>query len=407
MVMVLAIDLSHNHFSSGIPSALASCTALEYLNLSWNAFEGPIPASLAKLKNLQDMDFSFNNLSGTIPVALQDMTMLHHLNLSSNSLTGEVPKGGVFSDLGTSAVAGNLGLCGAWINLPPCPNFKSKHKGLSVSHKVTIVVLISIVILILCFLLLAFSYKWRYKRQSISTDNVDDSVSSETDSADQSTLDLHVEPTRISYEQLVSATHGFSEANLLGRGGFGSVYKGTLYNGTHIAVKVLNFQDKNAHKSFITECNALKRVRHRNVIKVITVCSNPVLKALVLPFMSNGSLDRWLYLDGGDECKLNLNDRLTIALGIAQGMEYLHHYCFVQVIHCDLKPSNVLMGDDITPYVADFGIAKVVFGDSLDSLASTNALQGSFGYMAPGTGFSHSYLYITLNSFYILHQYIK
>ncbi|XP_057813251.2 putative leucine-rich repeat receptor-like serine/threonine-protein kinase At2g24130 [Cryptomeria japonica] len=326
MVMVLAIDLSHNHFSSGIPSALASCTALEYLNISWSVFESPIPASLATLKNLQDMDFSFNNLSGTIPVALQDMKMLHHLNLSSNRLTGEVPKGGGFSDLGNSAVAGNPGLYGTWINLPPCPNFKSKHKGLSVSHKVTIAVLISIVILILCFLSLAFSYKWRFKRQSISTDNVEDSVSSETDSGDQSTLDLHVEPTRISYEQLVSAT-------LLGRGRFGSVYKGTLYNGTHIAVKVLNFQDKNAHKSFITECNALKRVRHRNVIKFITACSNPVLKALLLPFMSNGSLDRWLHPDGGDECKLDLNDRLTIALGIAQGMEYLHHYCFVQVIH--------------------------------------------------------------------------
>ncbi|GLJ20705.1 hypothetical protein SUGI_0377160 [Cryptomeria japonica] len=383
MVMVLAIDLSHNHFSSGIPSALASCTALEYLNLSWNAFEGPIPVSLATLKNLEDMDFSGNNLSGTIPVAFEDMKMLRHLNLSSNRLTGEVPKGGVFSDLGSSAVAGNLGLCGAWINLPPCPNFKSKHKGLSVSRKVIISVLISIVILVLCFVLLAFFYKWRCKRQSISTDKLDQGSSTESDSVDQSTLDLHVEPTRISYEELVSATHGFSEANLLGKGGFGSVYKGILNNGRNIAVKVLNFQDKNAHKSFTTECNTLKRVRHRNVIKIITVCSNPVLKALVLPFMSNGSLDRWLYPEGGDECKLNLNERLIIALGIAQGMEYLHHHCFVEVIHCDLKPSNVLMGDDINPYIGDFGIAKVVFGNSLDSLASTNALQGSFGYMAP------------------------
>ncbi|GLJ20714.1 hypothetical protein SUGI_0377380 [Cryptomeria japonica] len=383
MVMVLAVDLSNNYFSSGIPSALASCTALEYLNLSWNAFEGPIPVSLATLKNLQDMDFSGNNLSGTIPVTFQDMKMLRHLNLSSNRLTGEVPKGGVFSDLGSSAVAGNLGLCGAWINLPPCLNFKSKHKGLSVSHKVLIYVLVSIVILVLCFVLLAFSYKWIYKRRSISTDKMDKGSSTETDIVDQSTLDLHVEPTRISYEELVSATHGFSETNLLGKGGFGSVYKGILNNGRNIAVKVLNFQDKNANKSFITECNALKRVRHRNVIKIITVCPNPVLKALVLPVMSNGSLDRWLYPEGGDECKLNLNDRLTIALGIAQGMEYLHHYCLVQVIHCDLKPSNVLMGDDITPYIADFGIAKVVFGNSLDSLASTNALQVSFGYMAP------------------------
>ncbi|GLJ20765.1 hypothetical protein SUGI_0378380 [Cryptomeria japonica] len=102
--------------------------------------------------------------------------------------------------------------------------------------------------------------------------------------------------------------------------------------------------------------------------------------------MSNGSLRRWLYPGRGDECQLILADRLRIAKEIAQGMEYLHHRCFVQVIHCDLKPDNVLLGDDMTPYISDFGITKLLFGASMNSLTSTNALMGSTGYIAPEYG---------------------
>ncbi|GLJ20707.1 hypothetical protein SUGI_0377240 [Cryptomeria japonica] len=102
--------------------------------------------------------------------------------------------------------------------------------------------------------------------------------------------------------------------------------------------------------------------------------------------MSNGSLERWLYPQDGAQCSLNFSDRLRIALEIAQGLVYLHHYCFVQVVHCDLKPSNVLLGDDMTPKIADFGIAKLFFGNSMDSLTSTVALKGSIGYIAPEYG---------------------
>ncbi|KAH9319138.1 hypothetical protein KI387_020907, partial [Taxus chinensis] len=180
----------------------------------------------------------------------------------------------------------------------------------------------------------------------------------------QNSLLPQIGPTRISYEDLVDATGGFSETNVLGVGSFGSIYRGILTNGTNIAVKVLNFQDENATQSFIRECNVLKRVKHRNVINIMSACYNLDFKALVLPFMSNGSLDRWLHPQNEDGCRLNLSDRLRIALEIAQGMAYLHHYFFVQVIHCDLKPNNVLLGDDMTSYIADFGISKLLFENS-------------------------------------------
>ncbi|XP_057846871.1 putative receptor-like protein kinase At3g47110 [Cryptomeria japonica] len=109
MVMVLAIDVSQNNLLGAIPSALASCKGLEYLNLPSNAFEGPILTSLADLSNLQFMDLSRNNLSGMIPVTFTKMKMLRHLNLSSNRLTGEVPKGGVFTTLDASEIMGNIG----------------------------------------------------------------------------------------------------------------------------------------------------------------------------------------------------------------------------------------------------------------------------------------------------------
>ena len=137
------------------------------------------------------------------------------------------------------------------------------------------------------------------------------------------------------------------------------------------------------------------------MIKVILSCSNLDFKALVLPLMSNGSLDRWLYPEEGDECKLNLADRLKIAKEIAQGMEYLHHHCFVKVIHCDLKPSNVLLDNDMTPHVADFGITKLLFENSTNSLTSTNALKGSIGYFAAGTQFCISH-YLLLGFYFIL-----
>ncbi|XP_057844232.2 putative leucine-rich repeat receptor-like serine/threonine-protein kinase At2g24130 [Cryptomeria japonica] len=363
MVMVLAIDLSQNNFSGVIPSALATCKGLEYLNLSCNAFEGPIPASLADLQNLQYMDLSRNNLSGMIPVTFKKMRMLRHLNLSSNKLTGEVPKEGAFATLDASEVMGNLGLCGGWINLPPCSH--SNHKQPSVPKKVIIPVIVGIAILIMSLLLVAFSY--RLCRHS-------------------STPALNVWPPKISYEELVDATGGFSDENLLGIGSFGSVYKGILKNGTNIAVKVLKLQDQHVRQSFSRECNALKRVRHRNVIKIISACSNLDFKALILPFMSNGSLERWLYHSEGGRCRLNLRDRIRIAMEIAEGMTYLHHYCFVQVIHCDLKPNNVLLGDDMTSYIADFGLSNIIFGNSVDSLTSTDALKGSVGYIAPEYG---------------------
>jgi hypothetical protein len=366
MTMVQAIDISANRLTGYIPSGLGSCKELEYLNLSCNALEGPIPMSLDELQSLQDMDLSSNNLSGGIPMSLANLKVLIHLNLSFNNLSGEVPKGGVFKKVGATTFVGNPGLCGPWVSLSPC----SAHKHKSVSHlKRVIIPIVAVAVIIVLCLFLGFLWRRNCKRHT----PIEVGAS------------LNVGHRRISYGELITATEEFNDANLLGVGSFGKVYKGVMNDGTIIAVKLLNLENEGAHKSFDRECKVLGRVRHRNLIRIITSYSDLQIKALIFPLMPNGSLEKWLYPDDEVESSLNLIQRLNIAIDIAQGMAYLHHHCFMQVIHCDLKPNNVLLGEDMTAYLIDFGIATICFADSEDlALTSTHALKGSTGYIPPG-----------------------
>ena len=199
-----------------------------------------------------------------------------------------------------------------------------------------------------------------------------------------------LEHKRISYQELHVATNGFSKANLLGTRSFASVYKGIMSDDTLVAIKVFELQKEKVEKSFRVECIVLQKVRHRNLVRIITSCSSLHFKGLVFPFMSNGRLEKHLYpnregINGEDVCELRLKARLDIAIDVAHAMEYLHHDCFVQIVHCDLKPNNILLDEDMTSHVTDFGISKLIDPASIDSLTSTLSLKGSMGYIAPGT----------------------
>jgi serine/threonine protein kinase len=205
----------------------------------------------------------------------------------------------------------------------------------------------------------------------------------------------------ISYAELQASTNDFSVNNLIGSDSFGSVYKGVLSsNGAIVAVKVLNLQLQGASKSFIGECNALRSLRHRNLLKIITACSSidhqgNDFKSLVFEFMSNGSLDQWLYPKEDEQHqykRLSFIQRLNIAMDVAYALEYLHHHCETPIVHCDVKPSNVLLNEDMVAHVGDFGLAKFVFEASHNpsknetlSESLSIALKGSVGYIPPGT----------------------
>ncbi|CAI8590983.1 unnamed protein product [Vicia faba] len=185
---------------------------------------------------------------------------------------------------------------------------------------------------------------------------------------------------RISYGELVQATGGFSESNLLGKGGCGSVYQGMLSNGKMVAVKVLDLKLEVASRSFDAECKAMRNLRHRNLVEIITSCSSVNFKSLVMEFMSNGSLEKWLY---SDNYFLDFLQRLNIMIDVAYALEYLHHGSSIPVVHCDLKPSNVLLDKNMVAHVSDFGISKLL--DEGHSKTHTETL-ATLGYVAPEYG---------------------
>ncbi|KAL0332444.1 UNVERIFIED_CONTAM: putative receptor-like protein kinase [Sesamum calycinum] len=354
-----ALDVSHNYLSGEIPTNLGLCFFLNILNMENNVFQGSIP-DLSRLKDLQYLDLSRNNLSGVVPKYLADFPSLMNLNLSCNDFEGEVPAAGVFKNESAIQVYGNSRLCGGipQLHLQPCPE---KEIG----------------------------------RPKI-LDNLKKSLSREANIPKSSFG--HVYP-RISFKELHDATEGFSSKNLIGAGSFGAVYVGTSGPGeVPIAVKVLKIHQPGASKNFMAECKALTNIRHRNLVKLVTVCSGTDykgkdFKAFVYPYMSNGSLETWLHPED-DLCRdrnLNLLQRINIAIDIASALQYLHHQCQFLVIHCDLKPSNVLLDDDLTALVSDFGLAKLLSrlrGEAYSSQFSSLGIKGTIGYIAPeyGTG---------------------
>ncbi|CAN1139530.1 Probable LRR receptor-like serine/threonine-protein kinase At3g47570 [Linum perenne] len=151
---------------------------------------------------------------------------------------------------------------------------------------------------------------------------------------------------------------------------------------TPVAVKVLDLRKNKAHKSLVAECNALKNARHRNLVRVLTYCSSldhkgNDFKALVFEFMPNGSIDDWLHSGRN----LSLVQRLNILVDVASALHYLHDLCETPIVHCDLKPSNILLDADMVAHVGDFGLARILSSNSSSrSESSSIGIKGTIGY---------------------------
>ncbi|KAI3519838.1 hypothetical protein L1887_09054 [Cichorium endivia] len=365
--MLTSLDLSYNNLSGSIPSSLGGCTSLLFLSLKGNFFQGMVPSLLSSVRGVSTLDLSHNNLSGRIPTFLERLTLLEYVNLSFNVFEGDVPVVGVFANASAFSVFGNSRLCGGLVELglPKCKEIGKHQKRFPLF---VIVILISSAL----FTTLCFAYAWCKKRKSQPS---------------QSSRDERF--MKVSYGQLLKATNGFSQANLIAQGGFSSVYKGILNSDDRfVAVKVLHLQNRGAHKSFIAECEAWRRIRHRNLLKIITSCSSldfqgNDFKALVYEFMPNGSLHDRLY-SSTSASRLNLLQRINILIDVASALDYLHNHCLPTIIHCDLKPSNILLDDDMVAHVGDFGLARFLGTNSNQN--STSGIIGTIGYAPPECG---------------------
>ncbi|XP_027093847.1 uncharacterized protein [Coffea arabica] len=366
---VVTIDISDNRLSGEIPKAIGNCKSLEHLLLARNMLSGHIPDTLGDIRGLGTLDLSLNQLNGTIPFDLKNLQALQVLNLSFNNLEGDVPSGGVFVDPSKVHLEGNKNLC-----LETTCNNRHAHRRRLILVSSLIGALIAV-----CFTV-AFLFYLRKGKAKVETTS-------------ESLKHRH---RMIAYNELCLATNNFSKENLVGIGSFGSVYKGQLTEGTAVAVKVINTEATGSWKSFTAECAALRHVRHRNLVKLITTCSSIDFKnsgflALVYEFMSNGNLEDWITgkRRTSDGEGLNVVDRLNVAIDIACAINYLHHECEAPIVHCDLKPSNILLDSDMTAKVGDFGLARLLINNGGDqpSISCTHTLKGSIGYIPPEYGF--------------------
>lgn len=180
------------------------------------------------------------------------------------------------------------------------------------------------------------------------------------------------------YEELAMATDGFSEANLLGQGGFGYVHRGVLPNGKEVAVKQLKAGSGQGEREFQAEVEIISRVHHKHLVSLVGYCITGVQRMLVYEFVSNNTLE--FHLHGKGRPVMDWGTRLKIALGSAKGLAYLHEDCHPKIIHRDIKASNILLDFNFEAKVADFGLAK--FTSDANTHVSTRVM-GTFGYLAP------------------------
>ncbi|VAI53998.1 unnamed protein product [Triticum turgidum subsp. durum] len=302
-----------------------------------------------------------------------------------NKLSGNIPDAlGHIGSLEELVVAGNINLCGGTpqLHLAPCPtspsskNRKRMPKSLVISLATAGAILLSLLVILLLWI---FCKKLKPSQKTLAHNSI---------------VDDHYK--RIPYHALLRGTNEFSIANLLGRGSYGAVYKCVLDTEDRtLAVKVFNLGQSRYSKSFEVECEAMRRIRHRCLIKIITSCSSvnhqgQEFKALVFEFMPNGNLDGWLHPKSQEPTTnntLSLAQRLDIAADIVDAIEYLHNYCQPLVIHCDLKPSNILLAGDMSARVGDFGISRILQENTSEGMQTSygsTGIRGFIGYVAPG-----------------------
>ncbi|KAL2326831.1 hypothetical protein Fmac_020258 [Flemingia macrophylla] len=204
--------------------------------------------------------------------------------------------------------------------------------------------------------------------------------------------DLELQTSLFTLRQIKAATNNFDNANKIGEGGFGPVYKGILSDGTVVAVKQLSTMSRQGNREFINEIGLISALQHPCLVKLYGCCMEDDQQLLIYEYMENNSLARALFAKSDDpekcELKLNWETRQKICVGIARGLAYLHEESRLKIVHRDIKATNVLLDKDLNPKISDFGLAKL---NDEDKTHLSTRIAGTYGYIAPEYAM-HGYL---------------
>ncbi|KAH8513132.1 hypothetical protein H0E87_006432 [Populus deltoides] len=353
------IDLSRNQLSGQIPNSTWDLKNLAYLSLATNRLQGPIPGSLSFSVSLEFLDLSHNSLSGLIPKSLETLLHLKYFNVSFNGLEGEIPSEGPFRNFSAQSYMMNNGLCGApRLQVPPC---KIGHRGSAKNLMFFIKLIFSITLVVVALYTILF-LRCPKRNMPSSTDIITYG--------------------RYTCRELRLATDGFDEGNVIGSGNFGTVYKGTLSDGKVVAIKVFNVEDERSSSSFDVEYEVMCNASHPNLITIFCSLNGINFKALVMEYMVNGSLEKWLHTHN---YHLDILQRLDVMIDTAAAIKHLHYDCLRTIIHCDLKPSNILLDEDMIARVSDYSISMILDPDEQGSAKQSKFLC-TIGYVAPECG---------------------
>ncbi|KAM7252038.1 hypothetical protein ACFE04_023921 [Oxalis oulophora] len=434
-IQLQRLILSKNTFSGQIPVGIwPTMENLEHLDLSSNAFNGTIPSDIGELNSLSGtLNLSFNHFSGKIPKSFGNLPVTVSFDLRNNNLSGEIPQSGSFVNQGPTAFLNNPFLCGfplqkscqdsdppaTQISRPDQNEDRTDKGGLSTG----LIVLISLADaagVAIIGLTIVYIY-WKKKDSGAggcsctsksklgggtgSNHNISDRNSLLCSictpcaciisgmSNDESDFDDQMENSDKKSEregELVAIDKGFTfeldellraSAYVLGKSGLGIVYKVVLANGIPVAVRRLGEGGEQRYKEFVTEVQAIGRVKHPNVVKLRAYYWAPDEKLLISDFISNGNLANALGgRNGQASSTLSWATRLKIAKGAARGLAYLHECSPRKFLHGDVKPTNILLDNELQPHISDFGLSRLITITGNNPSSSGGFMGGALPY---------------------------